>query len=378
MLVVFSHLRWHLVWQRPQHLMSRLAREMPVLYVEEARGGSTTSEAQVRQCDGVTIVTPCVSLEYGGFTRKVNAQISGLLDRIVPSDSDPVYWYYTPMALGAEPTVCRPGLRVYDAMDDLASFNGAPAALRAQESQLIAQVDLVFAGGPSLFRQRQDLHPAVYCFPSGVEPEHFRRFTPRPDLTSPLAGRPRPILGYYGVIDERIDRDLLARIADARPEWTIVLVGPLAKIERSDLPFRPNIVRFGKQAYSDLPAFLAGFDVAMMPFAQNAATRAISPTKTLEYLAGGKPVVSTPIADVIELYGDVVGVDPDAEAFVAACESVLMRTAAEQQQWQARVAHIVAANDWDVIAAKMADLIQQARLDVLRPPTPSAAVALSA
>ena len=186
------------------------------------------------------------------------------------------------------------------------------------------------------------------------------------------------MLGYYGVIDERIDLELLAQIADLRPEWTMALVGPLAKVERSDLPVRSNIIRFGKQAYDDLPAFLACFDVAMMPFARNAATRAISPTKTLEYLAGGKPVVSTPIADVIELYGDVVSVASDAAAFVVACESVLTRTAAEQAWWQDRVARIMAANDWDVIAATMVDLIQQSRLDVLRPPTRSAAIALSA
>jgi len=368
MLVVFSHLRWDFVWQRPQHLMSRLAREMPVLFVEEARGGCSSSEAQIRQCDGVTIVTPCVSVEYGGFNRKVNMQISRLLDRIVPPDTDPIYWYYTPMALGAEPTVCRPSLRVYDAMDDLSSFNGAPVGLRALETELLDLVDLVFTGGPTLYRQRRDKHPEVYCFPSGVEPEHFRRYVPRTELTRPLTDRPGPVIGYYGVIDERLDLDLIAESADLRPQWTFALVGPLAKIEESDIPTRPNIIRFGQQAYEDLPAFLACFDVAMMPFALNAATRAISPTKTLEYLAGGKPTVSTPISDVVELYGEVVEIASNADTFVAACEKALTRSDVDQRRWRGHAARVVATNDWNTIATKISEVMKQARLDILHPP----------
>jgi glycosyltransferase involved in cell wall biosynthesis len=180
------------------------------------------------------------------------------------------------------------------------------------------------------------------------------------------------------VIDERIDLDLIAQISDLRPEWTIALVGPLAKIEETDIPVRRNIVRFGQQAYDDLPNFLACFDVAMMPFALNAATRAISPTKTLEYLAGGKPVVSTPIADVVELYGEVVEIASDADTFVAACEKVLTRSAAEQRRWHARSARVVAANDWNAIAAKMSEVMKQARLDILHVPLIEPVAALSA
>jgi UDP-galactopyranose mutase len=180
------------------------------------------------------------------------------------------------------------------------------------------------------------------------------------------------------VLDERLDLDLIAKIADLRPEWTIALVGPVAKIEETDIPVRPNILRFGRQAYDDLPAFLACFDVAMMPFALNAATRAISPTKTLEYLAGGKPVVSTLIADVLELYGEVVEVASNAGTFVAACEEVLTRSAGAQRRWQARAAHIVAANDWDAISARMSEVMEQARLDVWHPPLIEPVTALSA
>jgi UDP-galactopyranose mutase len=269
MLVAFSHLRWNFVWQRPQHLLSRLARDTPVLFVEEPIAGCATSDVDVRRSGAVIVVTPRLSAAHG-FGPAVNGQISRLLESFVPPGSEPIFWYYTPMALGAEPANCRPCLRVYDAMDDLASFAAAPPELRVQEERLLSRVDLVYAGGPTLFRQRRDKHPAVHCFPSGVEPEHFGRSTPRSTLPAELAARRAPILGYYGVIDERLDLDLLAQIAEMRPAWTIALVGPTAKIDEADIPVRPNILRFGQQAYEDLPAYLACFDVALMPFARRA------------------------------------------------------------------------------------------------------------
>jgi glycosyltransferase involved in cell wall biosynthesis len=263
-------------------------------------------------------------------------------------------------------------------MDDLASFLGAPPELRDNERRLLAQADLVFTGGPTLYRARRDKHPAVHCFPSGVEGAHFApslsTFVPPEHLTM----RPRPILGYYGVIDERLDLPLLAAIADVRPDWTIVLVGPVAKIDERTIPVRGNIVRFGQQAYRDLPGFLGSFDIALMPFARNDATRAISPTKTLEYLAGEKPVISTPIADVIDLYGDVVEIAATAPEFVAAAESLLNRSSDEQQVWQARAARLVMANDWDAIAADMLNVMAQARAATLLPAVDQSAIALTA
>jgi UDP-galactopyranose mutase len=329
----------------------------------------------VRRDHGVTVVTPLLpkTTEKYGFGDHVNAEISRLVEPFIRPGTDPIFWYYTPMALGAEPTTVRPRLTVYDAMDDLASFRAAPPELRRREARLLSDVDLVFAGGPTLYRQRRDLHPSVHCFPSGVEAAHFAR-TAQATPPEGLAHQRRPILGYYGVIDERLDLDLLAEVADLRPDWTIALIGPVAKIDETTIPVRNNIVRFGQQAYEDLPAFLGCFDVALMPFARNEATRAISPTKTLEYLAGGKPVVSTPIADVVALYGDVVHIAATSKEFVAATESVLHRTSDADRQWRARAARLVAANDWDCIAEAMQAVMSRAGTTMIVPAAQTAAL----
>jgi len=374
MLVAFSHLRWGFVWQRPQHLLTRFAREMPVVVVEEPEYHLQGADVRVRHDHGVTVVTPLLPWtdEQYGFGNHVNRQISRLVEPFVRPGTAATLWYYTPMALGAEPATVRPRLTIYDAMDDLASFRAAPPELRIREARLLSEVDLVFTGGPTLYRQRRDMHPSVHCFPSGVEAAHFA-----PSKASPhqeLARQRRPILGYYGVIDERLDLDLLAQIADLRPDWTIALIGPVAKIDESTIPVRDNIIRFGQQAYDDLPAFLACFDVALMPFARNEATRAISPTKTLEYLAGGKPVVSTPITDVITLYGDAVEIATTGEGFVAAAESVLNRTSDADRQWRAHATRLVAAHDWDCIADSMLAVMSRAGTTMIVPADRAAAL----
>ncbi len=374
MLVAFSHLRWGFVWQRPQHLLTRFAREMPVVVVEEPEYHLQGADVRVRHDHGVTVVTPLLpsTAEQYGFGNHVNGQIARLLEPFVRPGMNPILWYYTPMALGAEPATVRPRLTVYDAMDDLASFRAAPPELRIREARLLSHVDLVFAGGPTLYRQRRDMHPSVHCFPSGVEAAHFASTKAVPH--EGLANQRRPILGYYGVIDERLDLDLLAQIADLRPDWTIALIGPVAKIDESSIPEKSNIVRFGQQAYDDLPAFLACFDVALMPFARNEATRAISPTKTLEYLAGGKPVVSTPITDVITLYGDAVEIATTGQEFVAAAEAVLNRTSEADRQWRGRAARLVAAHDWDCIAAEMLAVMSRASTTMIVPAAQTAAL----
>jgi UDP-galactopyranose mutase len=368
MLVAFSHLRWGFVWQRPQHLLTRFAREMSVVVVEEPEYHLQGADVRVRRDHGVTVLTPLLpkTTEKYGFGNHVNGEISRLVEPFVRPGPDPILWYYTPMALGAEPATVRPRLTVYDAMDDLASFLAAPPELRIREARLLSEVDLVFTGGPTLYRQRRDLHPSVHCFPSGVEAAHFAS-TSQASPPQGLAHQRRPILGYYGVIDERLDLALLAEIADLRPDWTIALVGPVAKIDENTIPVRDNIVRFGQQAYDDLPGFLACFDVALMPFARNEATRAISPTKTLEYLAGGKPVVSTPITDVITLYGDVVNIAATGTEFIAATEAVLNRTSDEDRQWRARAARLVAAHDWDCIASEMLAVMSRASTPMIVP-----------
>ncbi len=364
-LVCFSHLRWGFVWQRPQHLLARLAQHVPTYVVEEPEfvQGDGASDLRLSHDRGVTVITPLLPASpepNWGFNAATNPRIAALLAPLFAdlgltgaNPAGAIAWYYTPMALGAAPRGFSPILTVFDAMDELANFRGAPPALREREAAMMATADLVFAGGPSLYEARKARHPRVSCFPSGVEPAHFAQAAngiPRP---ADLDAQPRPILGFYGVIDERVDLDLLAAVADARPHWTLAMIGPVVKIDEADLPRRPNIVYFGKQAYRDLPAYLACFDVALLPFARNEATRFISPTKTLEYMAGAKPIVSTPIKDVVDLYGAVVDFGETAAEFVAAVERALAETPPSRARRLATARAILAEHDWDAIAAAM-------------------------
>lgn len=366
-LVCFSHLRWGFVWQRPQHLLTRLARQLPVYVVEEPEfvPGAGADDLRLIQDRGVTVLTPLFAEEpepAWGFNERNNRRVRallapifadlGLLGGAAETGRDLIAWYYTPMALGAGPAAMRPALTVYDAMDELASFAGAPRSLREREAALMAAADLVFTGGPSLYAARKDRHPRVSCYPSGVEAAHFAQAAgspPPPDLAS----RPRPIIGFYGVLDERLDLDLIDGIAAARPEWTVAMIGPVAKIAEADLPRRPNLHYLGQRPYRDLPTYLAAFDVAILPFARNEATRFISPTKTLEYLAGGKPTVSTSIRDVVDLYGPVVRLADSPTAFVDAVERAMAESPAERSAREAMAHRILAEHDWDAIAADM-------------------------
>ena len=227
-------------------------------------------------------------------------------------------WYYTPMALAFSAHVTA-GVTVYDCMDELSAFRGAPPELVEREVELMCRANLVFTGGYSLYEAKQGRHDNIHPFPSSVEREHFKQARSGLDQPPVQAAVTGPRLGFYGVIDERMDLELLATVADTRPDWSLVLVGPVVKIAEQDLPRRANIHYMGQQSYDDLPAFLSGWDVALMPFAINESTRFISPTKTPEYLAAGRPVVSTPIRDVVRHYGELEGVKiaETAEAFIA-------------------------------------------------------------
>jgi glycosyltransferase involved in cell wall biosynthesis len=243
----------------------------------------------------------------------------------------------------------EPALVVYDVMDELANFRGAPAAIRERERSLLALADLVFTGGPSLYASRKGRHPRVSCFPSGVDADHFAIA----DRSAHLSHLPRPIIGFYGVIDERIDLELLAGIADLRPSWSIVMIGPVVKIEEDDLPQAPNLFYLGKRDYAELPACLACFDAAILPFARNEATQFISPTKTLEYLSAKKPVVSTPIQDVVDLYGSVVEVADRPADFVEAIEGLWSESPVQQQLRREASQRLVAEHLWDEVVRGM-------------------------
>ena len=358
-LICFSHLRWNFVFQRPQHLMSRFAAERRVIFWEEPVHGEFEPEARCAVCpnSGVEVVTP--HLPHGLDEEGEEAALRSLLDGFTADAGSFIRWYYTPMML-AFSVQLPAAATVYDCMDELASFRFAPPRLLPLEQALLSQADVVFTGGFSLYEVKKNRHPNVHAFPSSVDRAHFMQA--RGDVETPIDQVPisGPRLGFYGVVDERMDLDLIAAVADARPDWSIVMVGPVVKISPADLPRRPNLHFLGGKDYSELPAYLAGWDVALMPFAINESTRFISPTKTPEYLAGGKPVVSTPVKDVIRHYGDLEGVAiaVTADEFVRACETALALE--PQGEWLAEVDVKLANLSWGTTFARMNALVEQA------------------
>ena len=363
-LICFSHLRWNFVFQRPQHLMSRFARDMAVIFWEEPVeiGSKETAYLQVREADNsdnVRIVVP--HLPEGMPEDAREAALARLLDAHLSAVRGPlIAWYYTPMMLPFSKHI-TPDVTVYDAMDELSKFKFAPEHLLDFEQELIDRADIVFTGGSSLFEAKKDRHNNVHCFPSSVDRTHFIKARARQFEPADQEDLPRPRLGFYGVIDERFDTDLLDNVAAMRPDWTFVMLGPVVKISQDELPKRPNICYLGGKSYDQLPAYLSGWDVALMPFAMNESTQFISPTKTPEYLAGGKPVVSTPIRDVVRHYGHLEGVKiaSTAQEFVEACESALELSHDSKSGWLAEADIMLSATSWDTVQARMAGLIAQ-------------------
>ncbi len=360
-LLCFSHLRWQFVFQRPQHLMSRFARQRRTIFWEEPEAALAGSEPAlgVRTCaeTGVVVVTP--SLPEDMTEEQREPALKDLLDGFLAAEKGPfIRWYYTPMMLPFSrqvESVCT----IYDCMDELANFRFAPPRLLPLEQELLDSADLVFTGGFSLYEAKKSRHPAVHPFPSSVDRAHFAQA--RGELEEPvdqkLSSRPR--FGFYGVVDERMDLELIARVADAHPDWSLIIVGPVVKIDTAELPVRANIHYLGGKKYEELPAYLGGWDVALMPFAINDSTKFISPTKTPEYLAGGRPVVSTPITDVIRHYGDLDGVfiAGRPEDFVAACEQALALS--REGEWLSQVDLKLANLSWDITFARMSGLIAE-------------------
>jgi UDP-galactopyranose mutase len=361
-LICFSHLRWDFVFQRPQQLMSRFAREMDVIFWEEPCGiarGETAhlSVRGVPDAPGVKIVVP--QLPEGMPDDAREAAVQRLLEAHLSSlRGDLIAWYYTPMMLQFSRDIDA-SLIVYDAMDELSKFRFAPPKLLGLEQELIDKADIVFTGGSSLYEAKKDRHANVHCFPSSVDRVHFLKARARQFDPADQEELPRPRLGFYGVIDERFDTELLAQAAEMRPDWSFVMVGPVVKIADEDLPRRPNIHYLGPKTYTELPAYLSGWDVALMPFAMNESTEFISPTKTPEYLAAGKPVVSTPVRDVVRHYGQLQGVKiaSGAEEFVKACEEALELSRDRESGWLAEADLMLSATSWNTTQGRMAGLV---------------------
>ncbi|MDO4263928.1 MAG: glycosyltransferase family 1 protein [Deinococcus sp.] len=362
-LLVLSHLRWDFVFQRPQHLMTRAAKTRPVYYIEEPIFGNHPDELRrAKQATGVTVCTPYI--EAGHSPDESQRRTAALLGQLVREESLREYdlWVYTPMELPVAAEL-HPRVTVYDCMDELANFRGAPPELRGREQQLFAQADVVFTGGHRLFEAKREQHSNAHPFPSSVEVDHFAQARAGQPDPADQAGVARPRLGFYGVIDERFDIALVAELARRRPEWQFTLIGPVVKIAPEDLPRAPNLHYLGMKSYAELPAYLSGWDVALLPFARNEATEFISPTKTPEYLAAGVPVVSTSIRDVVQPYGvgDMVRIADSADDFEAACADVLAEAgtpaAAERQ---ARADAFLAGLSWDRTWQDMAAQMERA------------------
>ena len=358
-MVVFCHLRWDFVYQRPQHLLTRMAQFYNILVVEEPFFHE--GEAFLKSyspCANVTVIQPHTPVHAGGFHDDQFDVIATLLADVLTQDEKPVVWFYTPMALPLLKTV-QPSLVVYDCMDELSAFKNAPAQLLKRESDLLEAADIVFTGGPSLYNAKRLRHANAHCFSSSVDIAHFSKALDRAQAHPSQQHLAQPRLGFYGVIDERFDTELLRAIADARPDWQLVMVGPVVKIDPASLPRNPNIHYMGQATYDELPAYLAAWQVCLMPFALNESTKFISPTKVLEYMAAELPVVSTNITDVTQPYGHIVSIAHSAQEFVDACEAALALKPEQRVQMIAAMRGVVQGTSWDTTAERMVELMEE-------------------
>jgi glycosyltransferase involved in cell wall biosynthesis len=356
-LVCFSHLRWNFVYQRPQHLISRFAKHIRVFFVEEPFFHARQDEITYLETEeNLTVVQ--LYLKGKPEQSDVISRQQQFLSRLFNDEKivNAIFWYYTPMAVPFTEHL-TPVFVVYDCMDELSAFKFATPKLKEFETELFSKADVVFTGGYSLFESKKKQHPKTYCFPSSIDYDHFHQaraitFDP-PDQDS----IPHPRLGFYGVIDERLDIALLEKVARLRRDWQFILVGPVIKIDPSQLPNFHNIHYLGQKKYDELPHYLAGWDLAIIPFAHNESTRFISPTKTPEYLAGGKPVISTPVIDIIRPYGNkgLVRIAGTPEEFIRVAQEELSVT--DRSEWLEKTDEFLAQSSWDKTWSEMINII---------------------
>ena len=351
-IVCYSHLRWNFVYQRPQHLMSRLAMHFRIFFVEEPiLDVESAYVEQSRTAEGVWVLQPHlpVNLSETEKDERIFSLLSDLFLRF--NITEHIAWYYTPMAISFGKNF-KAKMVIYDCMDELSAFKFAPPEIKHRENQLFTLADIVFTGGYSLYEAKKYLHDNIHLFPSSIDKKHFERA--RNSLTMPWdqATIPSPRIGFFGVVDERMDFDVVIEMALKKPEWHFVFIGPVVKIDHESLPQLPNVHFIGQRSYDDLPNYISGWDVAMIPFAINASTRFISPTKTPEYLAAGKPVVSTAIHDVVKFYGDtgLIYIADTADDFIASINKALRQ---DKNVWLKAVDIALANNSWDITCEKM-------------------------
>jgi UDP-galactopyranose mutase len=356
-LVCFSHLRWGFVFQRPQHLLTRFSKHQRVFFFEEPIHHDGEEKLHIENCNNVFVVTP--HLKHGLTETESHNRQRKMLNNLLETMKINRYfvWYYTPMALPFTNHLA-PELTIYDCMDELSAFKFAPPELTIREKDLFKRADVVFTGGHCIYESKKDAHHNIHSFPSSIDKHHFgiaRTVKEDPADQAPVAG---PRFGFFGVVDERFDIDLLGEVARRKPEWQFVILGPVVKIDHALLPRTENIHYLGGKKYEELPSYIAGWDIAIIPFAMNESTKFISPTKTPEYLAAGKPVISTPIRDVVRPYGDnkLVHIVNNADEFIKAAEKELARK--RKSAWLKKVDEFLMGNSWDRTWSKMVRLIE--------------------
>lgn len=357
--ICFSHLRWNFVFQRPQHLLTRWAQETRVFYIEEPMTGNFDSNflktVYSESTPGLTIITPHIKENAG--EKEIQMYLKETVNNLIKwyRISDYLLWYLTPMAVEFTYDL-DPRIVVYDSMDELSCFKGAHPNMIPNENKLFKLADVVFTGGHNLYEFKKERHPNIHPFPSSVDQRHFESGigSPDPRDQSEIA---HPRVGFFGVIDERFDIDLLDKLAILMPEVNFIMIGPVVKIDPAILPRHSNIYYLGQKSYRELPIYLAHWDVAILPFAKNESTRFISPTKTPEYLCAGKPVVSTSIHDVVIPYGEMgmVEIADNAEDFAKAITRVLKMK--DRKAWLTMVKDFLKDNSWDLTWSRMKEVI---------------------
>jgi glycosyltransferase involved in cell wall biosynthesis len=364
-LVCFCHLRWDFVYQRPQHLMSRFAKRFRIFFIEEPLFHSYDDCYKIDYVENVSVIKIYLKEAPDNKLSLITRQ-KLLLNKLFSERkiNKFIAWYYTPMALKISRHL-KPEFIIYDCMDELSAFKFAPPELKILEAALFKKAQLVFTGGHNLYESKKQAHHNIYPFPSSIDKQHFmqaRKNVQQPaDQFNILPVR----LGFYGVIDERFNIKLIEEVAKKRPEWQLILIGPVVKIDAADLPKQKNIHYLGSKSYKDLPSYLSGWDIAIIPFEKNESTKYISPTKTPEYLAAGIPVISTSIVDVVNPYGinNLVHIADTTDEFIAAAERQFNTSAKEYGEWLRRVDEFLADVSWDKTVEKMMAQVNACLLD---------------
>ncbi len=368
-IIAICHLSWNWVWQRPQQFLSRLAKNHAVLFVETHCTHTHKSFTRKRAAldhPTVTILEIHLPAHRWHDSFFIDTERRRILQELLVGDfagayDDAILWINDPMAVTAYAGQLGERMIVYDCMDELTQFHGAPPMLHQRERELTHRADLIFCGGRKMRDKRLPYNSNTHFYGTGVDCGHFGQALADEQKVDPdIAALSGPVLGYFGVIDERIDYALLASLADANPLWSIAMVGPVAKVDAATLPRRPNLHWLGARPYDRLPAITKGFSVCIMPFALNAATEFINPTKALEYMAAGRPVVSTALDEVKTNFSSSARVAGSHAEFITMCSGEVN---APDESRIRRGMNLAAENTWEAIIAKMESHI----LDVLVP-----------